>query len=135
MNSKTIGLRFPNVGKLERREIETFIAASFFQRLRGLLGRKSLGEFQGLLLEECNSVHTIGMRFAIDIIFLSADFRIVEIHSAVAGFSFRRCKAATHTLELAAGQGQLLRWTVGDALKLHQKSTDEKIHCEKEFAI
>ena len=119
MNSKTIGLRSPHVGEPEGRHIETFIADSFLQRLRGLLGRKSLDNFHGLLLEECNAVHTIGMRFAIDVIFLSADFRIVAMHSNVAACRFRRCKTATHTLELAAGQGQLLRWTVGDALKLH----------------
>ena len=97
--------------------VNALVANSFFKRLRGLLGHSGLNTFQGLLLEECNAVHTIGMRFSIDIIFLSADFRILAIHSRVPAFSFRRCREASHTLELSAGETAGLRWAVGDALK------------------
>ncbi|GAA3968919.1 DUF192 domain-containing protein [Allohahella marinimesophila] len=118
MNSRALCLRTTVIENQDGRIVEALIAASFLQRLRGLLGRKRLDVRQGLLLEECNAVHTIGMRFAIDVIFLSADFRILAMHSHVGAFRFRRCPKAAHTLELAAGQAAGLQWTVGDALAL-----------------
>jgi len=46
------------------------VADNFFDRLKGLLGRKSLQEGEGLLLRPCKGIHTIGMRFPIDVLFL-----------------------------------------------------------------
>ncbi|MBM4164347.1 MAG: DUF192 domain-containing protein [Lentisphaerae bacterium] len=53
------------------------VASSFFQRLRGLLGCRGLGSGCGLLIESCSAVHTVGMRFALDLIFIDAQWRIV----------------------------------------------------------
>jgi uncharacterized membrane protein (UPF0127 family) len=48
-------------------------------RLRGLLGRKGLEEGCGLWISPCNSIHMLGMRFAIDAVFLSKNMQIVRI--------------------------------------------------------
>lgn len=53
--------------ELARRTVH---AASFLARLRGLLGRASLAEGEALLLDPCGSIHTLGMRFPIDVLFL-----------------------------------------------------------------
>lgn len=51
------------------------VASSLAARSRGLLGKKS---FEGaLLLRHTRSVHTIGMRFAIDVAFLTDDLSVV----------------------------------------------------------
>lgn len=55
------------------------LAASFWTRLKGLLGRDSLAPEQGLLIEPCNSVHTLGMRFAIAVLFLSAENQVLYV--------------------------------------------------------
>jgi uncharacterized membrane protein (UPF0127 family) len=55
------------------------VADSFLTRLKGLLGKSSLGINDGLLLKQCKGVHTFGMKFSIDVIFLNRDNRIVEI--------------------------------------------------------
>ena len=45
-------------------------ARGYFARLRGLLGR-SLQEDGGLLLTPCNAIHTIGMGYPIDALYLN----------------------------------------------------------------
>ena len=49
------------------------LADSFFTRLKGLLGKTQLSEGQGIIIKPCNSVHTIGMKFAIDVAFIDND--------------------------------------------------------------
>lgn len=45
------------------------VARSLFSRMRGLLGRKALPPGEGLLIRPCRAIHTLGMRFAIDVRF------------------------------------------------------------------
>ncbi len=63
------------------------IARSVRARLIGLLGRSALEPDGGLWLIPSNSVHTIGMRFPIDVVMLSKDSTVVEIHESVRSFS------------------------------------------------
>lgn len=51
-------------------------ADSFGTRLKGLLGRK--GYEGAFLIKPAASVHTIGMRFAIDVAFCGKDLRVVD---------------------------------------------------------
>ena len=55
------------------------VADTFYSRLKGLLGRTGLEEGQGLLLVPCNSIHCIGMRFAIDAVFMDIDRKVIWI--------------------------------------------------------
>ncbi|HLG91795.1 MAG TPA: DUF192 domain-containing protein, partial [Acidimicrobiales bacterium] len=51
------------------------VAESLPERIRGLLGRDGV---QGaLLLRPARSVHTLGMRFAIDVAFCDRDMKVV----------------------------------------------------------
>jgi len=81
------------------------VADSWWQRLRGLLARAPLRPGEGLLLLECGSVHTVGMRYAIDVAFLDAGGRVVR---SIAGLKPYRLGVggpeAVHTLELPAGR-------------------------------
>ncbi|MBP5509661.1 MAG: DUF192 domain-containing protein [Kiritimatiellae bacterium] len=54
-------------------------AERFFARLRGLLGRKTLPDNHVLRIRHCNAVHTVGMKFNLDLIFLSADGRVIRV--------------------------------------------------------
>lgn len=49
------------------------------ERMRGLLGRDSLPSGSGMLLRPCGSLHTLGMRFALDIVYFDAAWRVVRI--------------------------------------------------------
>lgn len=59
------------------------VADTFWERMRGLLGRDSLSPGSALLIPRCNSIHTFFMRFAIDVIFLNQEFVVVKTISGV----------------------------------------------------
>ena len=81
------------------------VADSFRHRLRGLLAQPQLQAGQGLLLLNCNSVHTVGMRYAIDVAFLDAEGRVIRSIAGLQPWKLGLGGAgATHTLELPAGR-------------------------------
>ena len=91
---------------------------TFWRRLKGLLGRRELALQQGLLLEPCNSVHTLGMKFAIGVLFLSADNRILQlIPSLQPGRLSPIVKGAKKVLELHPERLQQGGLSLGDQLK------------------
>ena len=51
------------------------------ERRRGLLGRDALNG--ALLIDKCRSVHTVGMRFALDVAFVSLNERTLTINSTL----------------------------------------------------
>lgn len=93
-------------------------AKSYFSRLRGLLGR-SLNEDGGLILTPCNSIHTIGMRYAIDALYLDRSWRVLRVDEALkAGRVLPPQKGARHVLELPAGRAKQCAITTGDILEV-----------------
>jgi uncharacterized membrane protein (UPF0127 family) len=88
-----------------------------WDRLRGLLGRPRLQAGEGLLIDPCPSVHTIGMSYALDLVFLDADFRLLEQVSELQPLRWAGCKRARATLELAPGTLNLLALQPGDLLE------------------
>jgi uncharacterized membrane protein (UPF0127 family) len=55
------------------------IADTSLSRAKGLLGRKSMGQGTGLWIRPCSGVHTFGMAFAIDVIGLDRDCKVVKL--------------------------------------------------------
>jgi uncharacterized membrane protein (UPF0127 family) len=55
-------------------------AESFLSRARGLIGRKSLADGEGLWIAPCRSVHTFFMSFPIDVIFLDSEGVVIALH-------------------------------------------------------
>jgi uncharacterized membrane protein (UPF0127 family) len=78
-------------------------ARSPWQRLRGLLGRRPLSADEGLLLSPCRSVHTLGMGYPLDIVFLDPHGRVVKCVAGLKSYRTAASRQAHHTLELAAG--------------------------------
>ena len=56
-----------------------FEARGFWPRLVGLLRRSSLEPGEALLLDPCTSVHTAFMRFAIDVVYVDRDGKVVKV--------------------------------------------------------
>ncbi len=48
------------------------------ERMKGLLGRESLPRGHAMLISPCNSIHMFFMRFAIDVLFLDKDGKVVR---------------------------------------------------------
>lgn len=100
---------------------EATVADSYFTRLVGLLGKgkrwAQLG--RGLWIVPSRGVHTIGMLFPIDLIFLSKSKEVVHIEEHVRPFSVSRVSLkATSVLELPAHTIYRSRTQVGDQMEI-----------------
>ena len=58
--------------------IDAEVAESFFERARGLIGRKDLPPGEGMLILRCNAIHTLFMKFPIDAISYDSNDRVVK---------------------------------------------------------
>ncbi len=79
------------------------VANTFGTRLRGLMGRPSLGMNEGLLLVDCPQVHTCFMRIPIDVLYLGSDMKGIEVETLAPWRLGRRVRGARHVLEMPAG--------------------------------
>ena len=88
------------------------------ERMRGLLGRPRPGPGEGLLIDPCRSIHTFGMRYAIDVVYLDASWQVRKLVPALPPGRLSSGAGATRTLELGGGEiarlglvpGERLRW-------------------------
>jgi uncharacterized membrane protein (UPF0127 family) len=79
------------------------VARTRAQRARGLAGRSALPRCEGLHIPRCRSVHTIGMRFALDLVWLRGDGTVVRVDRDVPPRRLRSCRRADSVVELNAG--------------------------------
>ena len=97
------------------------LANSFFTRLRGLMFRRRLSPDEALWLRPCNGVHTFWMLFAIDVIFLDRELRIVRLVENMRPFRVTRPhRAARSVIELPAHTISRARLKVGDRLHVER---------------
>ena len=79
-------------------------AASFWSRSVGLLGLSGMHDFDALILPSCKAIHMYGMRFAIDVLFCSADNRVVHLIEEIKPWRFSPyIRAASFVIELPSG--------------------------------
>lgn len=88
------------------------------KRRTGLLKHQCLEPGQGLWIVPCEGVHTFGMKFTIDVVYLNRQRKIVKVRPQMrkGGISF--CLRAHSVLELPAGRLAETNTTVGDQLEL-----------------
>jgi uncharacterized membrane protein (UPF0127 family) len=84
------------VGRLRRTE-------TALERTRGLLGSR-LGDDEGLWITPCNSVHTFGMTYPIDVVYLDRRQVVRKITPRLSPRRLSFCLFARSTLELPAGR-------------------------------
>jgi uncharacterized membrane protein (UPF0127 family) len=93
-------LRFRGLERVELLGAEVPLATTMRSRLLGLalLSRRRAGA--GLLIPRCRSVHTFGMWFPIDVIFLDGEQRVLDLRRGVPPGRLLRCSSAMSVLEL-----------------------------------
>lgn len=98
------------------------MARSLWDRARGLLGTRSLAPGEALLIAPCSSIHSFGMCYPFDAIFLDRDGLAIHLMRAMKPNRVsRHLFSARSVLELPAGTieatatevGDLIRWTLG----------------------
>jgi uncharacterized protein len=94
------------------------VADTFLRRLRGLLGRKGWGPFDGLWIEPCAGVHALGMAFPVDVILVDESRRALWVRTLrpwrIGGYHLD----ARAALELPAGTLERTGTQPGDRLDL-----------------
>lgn len=97
----------------------------WYQRTLGLLMRSSLEPGEGLWLDRCWGIHTVGMRFAIDVVFLDSEMRILGLRRNVASGCLAVVQAnATNVIELRCGTCEQFDLLCGDRMMLTPLTAD-----------
>jgi uncharacterized membrane protein (UPF0127 family) len=97
------------------------IANTFFQRLRGLLGRKELVPGEALYIPNCSSIHTLFMWFPIDVVFLNKKGEVTKLIYALAPFRLAIGPPGTDAvLELRTGTLARVGCKRGDTISVKQ---------------
>lgn len=93
------------------------VAESFAGRLKGLLGRTTLPWGAGLWIKKCSCIHTFGMQFPIDALFLDRENQVVGLAENLAPNRLSRwyCRASS-VIELPAGTLQAVGTRPGDRI-------------------
>ena len=94
------------------------VADSAWTRSKGLLGRSSLDEDEGILLKPGSSIHMFFMRFPIDAVFLDAEQRVLRVAADLKPWRMASKRRAKCVLELPAGRCARAGVREGDRLTL-----------------
>lgn len=93
------------------------LAAGFWRRLRGWMGKARAYPGEALVIHPCRAVHTCWMFFPIDILFISQSGIIVYIIEGLPPFRFTRVvRDACLVIELPAGTVRECGVEVGDTV-------------------
>ena len=97
---------------------DCLVADSARARSKGLLGRSSLGEEEGILLRPGSSIHMFFMRFAIDAVFLDRELQVLRVAAGLKPWRLASKRGAKAVLELPAGRCAQVGVGEGDRLVL-----------------
>ena len=118
-DGKTSVMRIKNLTRNTDLATRASAARSFWPRLVGLLGRRSLDAGDGLLIEPCRSVHTIFMRFPIDVVYVDRDMAVVKTAHDLRPFRVSGAiRSARSVIELPSGTIARSGTSVGDQLSI-----------------
>lgn len=99
---------------------EAEVADTSKKRRIGLRKHQSLAPGEGMWISPCEAIHTIGMKFAIDVLFLSRTREVVKLKEAVPPGRIAVCLRAHSVLELPAGTIASTGTQVGDRLQFER---------------
>lgn len=99
------------------------VAGTSLSRLVGLLGKRGLEPGTGLLIMPSQAVHTVAMRFPIDVVFLDRDWQVIHVQpvmvpNRITGIHWK----ARSVLELPAGVIAQTSTSIGDQLSIEEEA-------------
>lgn len=98
-----------------------YVADTFFERLRGLTFKKKLSDNEGLLIAPCRQIHSYGMRFIFDAVFISNSGEILHIIE-----NMNLCKVSPYikncskVLEIKAGTVSRYKIETGNSISFKE---------------
>ena len=101
-------------------------ADNFITRLVGLLKRTHLGPEEALWLMPSKGIHTIGMKFPIDVMFLTKDNQVVGLISGLAPYRISAVYLSGYSVvELPNGTIRKSQTEIGDQLEISLAEVSE----------
>ena len=98
---------------------ELRLAHSFFERIWNLSGSSSLKEGEGFLIPFCHGIHTFGIDYPIDVLYLNGDGDVIGMDEGLGPNSIGKfCLRACLVLELPAGMIHSTETKIGDLLTI-----------------
>jgi uncharacterized membrane protein (UPF0127 family) len=99
-------------------------ANTVLKRMVGLLNRGKLEKGEGLLLDRCHGIHTFGMRFSIDVLFLDKDFCVIRAVKALPPLRTCIVKKSVYVLEVPVGALDASHTVEGDQVQIRTANND-----------
>jgi uncharacterized membrane protein (UPF0127 family) len=102
------------------------VAQTHWSRLRGLLGTNEgdFGNGRGLWIRPCRGVHTLAMRFPIDVVYLDRAGRVVHLERNLKPWRFSPVRLqASSVLELPSYTVARTETALGDKIEIKIKET------------
>lgn len=101
-------------------------ARSLLARARGMIGRDFVN-FDAMIFENCNSIHTMFMSIDLDILFIDRENRICAIRENLKPWHVcARCATARTVIELPPGTVKTTGTDTGDFIDLNSELSDEQ---------
>ena len=79
------------------------LALTFWSRLKGLLFTDDFPKGQGILIKPCSSIHTIGMAYSIDIIFVDEQDMVIKTVVGMKPYRLTSCRGSSYVIEVPMG--------------------------------
>ena len=98
------------------------VADTSAKRRTGLLKHTKLEPGEGLWISPCESVHSFGMKFAIDLVYLDRKKKVRKIRKKMVPRRVSACLTAHSVLELPVGAIEASRTEPGDQLEFDEVS-------------
>jgi len=100
------------------------VADGFYTRLIGLLRDRQLEHGDGLWIVPCNSIHSIGMKFIFDAVFLDKELRVVHLMQEMKPWRISKMVFSSHSvLEVPAGIIAQTGTEIGDMFEMRRDTT------------
>lgn len=106
--------------------IKICLAVGFVERLRGLLFTDSLYPGHGMYFKPCSEVHSFGMAYALDVLFLDSQEKVINL-DVLPKHNMRRCRGAKSVVELSEGSIERLGIKLGDTVSFSSALEFEEI--------
>ncbi len=113
-------LRVRNISKDTLLADRADIADTSSKRKTGLLKHTRLEPGEGLWISPCEAVHTVGMKFVIDVLFLDKKRRVLKIRHAMPRWRMSGSLRAHSVLELPGGTAVATNTAAGDQLEFEK---------------
>lgn len=106
------------------RTLELMVADTLFERMRGLLAHPPLAPGVAMVLPSCRLIHTFGMRYPVDAVYLDRHGAVLKVTVALPPYRIDGHVCARDVLEMAAGTSAC--WDIVPGVRLALHGTGER---------